>query len=589
MSKILKRIFVVTVYFLSWIVLCIIFYSMFYYNEEVLLLPQFKLSHKFATAFIAFIKYLPALEIVAILILFTISSSSRSVFQLKRHSNTVLTLITKLFVMCIIASFINITMSEIVRPILIDTKNSDENLSQSYYENINNASIAIQKGNYTDAEQYVNMALLIWEDNRQALSLKERIVTLMTNNVQIPRELQDSTVSQGITIPESLEAKEILNMAKTRIKMLDFYTGNYYANLVLQIAKDDENLRREAIALQELCVSKIDSGFSNEQMIKTQRQFEAKKMAYDALVQKDYPKAYYSFLKIHDDLLSDENKYDPDVEKYLAIAKQELSEQAFFIEDLDSIQTFNSSYPIQFSLKDKNVHFNVGGFYFHTTKEDFDIHLSNVIYSVYKADGSFLSQIKYPYTKIIEKKVNGKSRLYMLVSAISEKEQPHEAFVPPIDLEMTLENFNLILLAQKGANAMTIGDLYKFIPIANYYGFDPYIYQVELSIRFADFFLFIIFTIYGAIMAFNLCPINLNKCTILIFLAYIIFPYPIYILFEIMRYAFKILMTLLINTGVVFPNIIALTLLLIALIVVAYFLYNIGYEDKKIKASFEFS
>jgi len=583
MSKILKRIFAITVYFLSWIVLYMIFYTLVYYNEEVLLLPQFKLSHKFAIAFVAFIKYLPALEIAAILILFTISSSRRSVFQLKRHSNTVFTLITKLFIMCIIASFINITMSEIVRPILIDIKNSDEILSQRYYENINNASIAIQKEDYTDAEQYVNMALLIWEDNREALSLKERIAGLMTNNMQRPKELQDSTVSRFITIPESLEAKEILNMAKTRVKMLDFYTASYYANLVLQIEKDDEDLRKEASVLQELCVSKIDSGFSNEQMIKTQRQFEAKRIAYDALVQKDYSKAYYSFLKIHDDLLNDEDKYDPDVEKYLAIAKHELSEQAFFIEELDSIQTFNSSYPIQFSLNDKNVHFNIGGFYFHTTKEDFDIHLSNVIYSIHNADGSFLSQIKYPYAKIIEKKVNGKSRLYMLVSAISEKNQSKQVFVPPIDLEMTLESFNLILLAQKGTNAMTIGDLYKFIPVANCYGFDSYIYQAELSIRFADFFLFIIFTICGAIMAFNLCPTNLNKCTILLFLACIIFPYPIYILFEIMRYVFKLLMTLLINTGVIFPNTIALTLLLIALIVVAYFLYNIGYEDKKIR------
>ena len=72
--------------------------------------------------------------------------------------------------------------------------------------------------------------------------------------------------------------------------------------------------------------------------------------------------------------------------------------------------------------------------------------------------------------------------------------------MPPIDLQMTLEDFNLILLAQKGTNAMTIGDLYSFIPIANTYGFDRYVYQTELSMRFADFFLFIIFTIYGAIV-----------------------------------------------------------------------------------------
>ena len=535
MSKILKRIFASTIYFLFWIVLYTIFYGVVYYTDEAILLPQFKLSHKLAVALIAFIKYLPALEIASILILFTISASRRSVYQLKRHSEAVITLINNLFVMCIIASFINIVMSEIVRPMLIDIKNSDEILSQRYYENINNASTALRKENYIEAEQYVNMALLIWEDNREALSLKERIADLASTNIQDVNESQDvSTVSRFIAIPESLDPKEILSMAKIRISMLDFYTANYYVNLVLQMVKDNDDLRNEAHILQKLCINKIGTGLSNEKMLKTQQQFEAKKNAYDALVQKDYIKAYYSFLKIHKDLLKDENKYDNDVEKYLEIAKNELSEEVFFIEDLDNIQTFNSSYPIQFNLKDKNVHFDIAGFYFHAKKDHFDIHLSNVLYSEYKADGSLLSQTRFPYAKIIQKEESAK--LSMLVSAISEKNQPKEdfVFVPPIDLEMTLKDFNLILLAQKGTNAMTIADLYRFIPVANSYGFNRYIYQAELSIRFADFFLFIIFTVFGVILAFNLRPSSIDKCTTLLLLACLVFPYPIYIFFDLM-------------------------------------------------------
>ena len=582
MSKILKRIFASTIYFLFWIILYTIFYGVVYYAEEVILLPRFRLSHKLAVAFIAFIKYLPALEIAAIVILFTISVARRSHFQLKRHSDVVISVITKLFSMCILASFINITMSEVVRPILVDIKNYDEILSQKYYENINNASIALEKENYADAEQYVNMALLIWEDNREALSLKERIAGSVTSKIQDINESKGSSVaSYFITLPESLNAKEILSMAKTRINMLDFYTASYYINLVLHLEKDDEDFKKEANKLLEQCIGKIDSGFSNENTLKAQEEFEAKKNAYDALIQKDYIKAYYSFLRIHNDLLRDGNKYDPDVEKYLAIAKNELSEHTFFIEELNDIQTFNSSYPIHFSLKNKNVRFNVAGFYFHTKKDHFDIHFSNVIYSTYNSDGSLISQVVFPYTKVIEKKVDGKSRLYMLVSAISEKEQPKQNFAPPIDLEMTLEDFNLILLAQKGAKAMSIGDLYQFIPIADNYGFDGYIYQTELSMRFADFFLFIIFTVFLSILAFNLRPTSIDKCTLLLLLACLIFSYPIYILFEIMRYVFKLLMTLLNNSGIIFPNIIAMILLLCILIASTYLLYNIGYEEKE--------
>lgn len=587
MNKILKRTFVVIIYFLFWIVLYSIFYTVVYYNGDIVLLPQFKISHKLAVASIAFIKYLPALEIAAILILFTISASNRSVSQLKRHSNVTISLITKLFVLCIVASFINITMSEIVRPMLIDMKNSNEILSQKYYENINNASSSINREDYDSAQQYVNMALLIWEHDQQALSLKEQIASLKPSNIQNVKETQNTGMNKFITIPESLDAKEILNMAKTRAKMLDFYTANHYANLVLQIAKDDQDLRKEAISIQEMCVKKIVLGVSTDEMSSIQKQFEAKKMAYDALTQEDYAKAYYSFLKLHDDLLNTENKYDPDVEKYLALAKQKLSEETFFIEDFDESQTFNSGYNIQFFLKDKNTHFNIGSFYFHTTKNTFDIHLSNVLYSTHKMDGSLISQIKFPYAKIIEKKVDNKSRLYMLVSAISKYNPSKEltTFTSPIDLEMTLEDFNLIILAQKGTKSMTIGDLYKFIPVSENYGFDRYIYQAELCIRFADFFLFIIFTLSGAVIAFNLRTLSPDRCIGLLLLACFVFPYPLYVLFEIVRYIFKLLATLIINTGIAFPNVIALTLLLFALIITTYFLYNIGYDEGELKAN----
>ena len=151
--------------------------------------------------------------------------------------------------------------------------------------------------------------------------------------------------------------------------------------------------------------------------------------------------------------------------------------------------------------------------------------------------------------------------------------------ISPIDLEMTLNDFNLIILAQKGTSAMTILDLYSFAPIASKYGFSSCIYQAELCIRFADFFLFIILTISFAIIAFNLRPTAIDRCTTLLLLACFIFPYPIYILLEIVRYIFKLVAILMINTGIIFPNIVSMMLLLFALIITTYFLYNVGYKE----------
>lgn len=146
----------------------------------------------------------------------------------------------------------------------------------------------------------------------------------------------------------------------------------------------------------------------------------------------------------------------------------------------------------------------------------------------------------------------------------------------PLDLEMSLKDFSLIVLAQQEPHAMTIIDLYNFIPITRKYGFEYNVYQAELCTRFADFFFFIICTVLASIMAFKLRPVNINKCTSLFLTSALVFPYILFVIVDVIKHLFKVFVTLIITIGIPFPSFTILLLLFIAFIGTACMLYNVG-------------
>ena len=585
MGNALKRVLIVITYFIFWISVYAVLYL--FSGEDVVLLPQFRSVYAFEEILISFIRVLPALEILVILLQFTAIVSPYSIYQLKKGSPLMMSLILKLLFMCIFASAFNMVCSELIRPSLISGKNNQIILSQKYYENINSYSDAIKNKDYKKAEQSLKVAFSIWDESPEVLSLQAQLANLRDDNLlRLDSPKEDS--SHVVSIPESLLPQEILDIARNRMTMLDFYTAYNYANLVLKMTKDDEELRAQGLELRDACMEKISSGSSMDEILENQLQFEAKKNAYDALTQKDYEKAYYSFLKLHQGILAKTNKYDPDVERYLEIAKNNLLEQIFFIEEIEKIPNFNSGYNIRFKRKDLNVAFNIGSFYFSSKKDSLAIYLSNLIYSQSFADAAKSFQIKIPYAKIIEKEVDGKKRLFLLAEARSqyllEKSIPSNDSILgyeklfPLDLGMTAEDFGLIVLAQQETSAMSILDLYSFIPIANNYGFDSSVYTGDICVRIADFFMFIIFTILFAMMAFYLRPENIDRCTFHFIFASIAFPCLLFLFVEMVRQLFKFCSFLFITMRVPFPCFSILFILFILFLLLSSRLYKLGYD-----------
>ena len=584
MSTNLKKTLFLLGYFLFWI----IFYSVSYVvsEEGVTLLPQFEFGYKVLSIGVNFIRALPTLEIVIILMLFTLSISDYSSYQLKRHSPLVIKIISRLFIMCIAFSAINFACLELIRPSLIYSKNNQILTSQKYYENINLYSEAVANKDYEKAEQYLKVAFFIWDDSPDVQVLQAELANMRENKNEI-HTIPIDNIMQTVRIPENLSPIELIKISKECVAIGDFYTAYSYSLLAIKLAKDNEMLVAEAKEIEALTREKIESGITHDMLLDSQRRFEAKKSAYDALTQKDYEKSYYAFLALQKEILAKTNRYDPDVEKHLKIARKHLLEEVFFIEEIESIPSFNSGYNIKFNIKERKERFNIGSFYFSNAKDAFAIYLSNVIYTKNRDDGSMLMQLKLPYAKLIEKEVDGKKSLYLLAEARSmydqNKDIPSNANLEgdalglfPLETKMSIDEFAMIVLAQQEPNAMTIVDLYGFIPIAQHYGFDSYIYGAELCARFADFFIFIIFTTLLSIIAFKMRPKYISKCIFLFVLASLAFPYIVFIFLESIRHIFKMFTILLINVGIPAPCIMTMTLLFAIFLLTSYLLYNVG-------------
>lgn len=585
MGSTLKRLLLIIAYFIFWLSVYAVLYL--FSSETVVLLPHFRSSYAIETVLISFITVLPALESVIILLNFTSILCQYSTHRLKKGSPLLLQLSLKLLFMCIVASTFNITSYELIRPNLISAKNNQLTLSQKYYENINRYSEAIKDKDYKQAEQSLKIAFSIWDESPEIPSLQAQLATLQDNATRLIGSAKTYS-SSIVSIPESLSPLEILNIARDRMATLDFYTAYNYASLALKMAKDDAQLQETAFEMKTACMEKISSGASMDKILEEQYRFEAKKSAYDALSQKDYEKAYYSFLELHDDILSKTNKYDPDVERYLEIAKQRLSEQVFFIEEVQKIHSFNSGYSIRFKCKKQHASFNIASFYCSHKKDGISIYLSNLIYSQDASNSSPSFQIKMPYAKIIEKEVNGKKELFLLGEARSQysltKNIPindsilgYEKYFP-LPLGMSAHDFDLIALAQQETSAMNILNLYSFFPIAKNYGFDSTVYTAEICMRLADFFMFMIFTVLFATLSFYLRPEQSNISIFHFFIAGLAFPYLFFIFVDSARQILKFCSFILISTGIPFPVFSILLILFLLFIFTASKLYNLGYD-----------
>lgn len=258
------------------------------------------------------------------------------------------------------------------------------------------------------AWQYAEQANAIYPHSDEVASFYKRAVDardLSTANVR-KNPVEVKRVEAPIENKnKSYKIREMVEKAEDCIEKRDWFNAHYWATLAvnacngtntnLQVAQDIANT-----AWNELSnpVRSLDDEINA---------FHArKKEGYTALIRGDSLQAYYIF---HELSSSAEHFHDPDIVQYLAIAKERVESNYFFIDETADLEKFEDKKEIYFTLKHTDGSYDlvyIDGVANVKGVDGMIRYLDGLSVITYSKYGSFISSMHVPFAKMSEVSVD---------------------------------------------------------------------------------------------------------------------------------------------------------------------------------------
>ena len=459
-------------------------------------------------------------------------------------------------------------VTQILRPVTISNLNRLEYQPFLFREYMNIANDAMQKDNPALAYLYADRAALIDPNSIEAAALK--------HDAEIAREDKETesepvvTEKPEVADTEGWSVYRLLQESKKAAEEGKWFNSHYYAELAVQASTpDDINLPEAKMAAAEAWnkLSDMDK-IGDAQM---QDFFARKKAGYVALMNKETLKAYYIF-----NTLSTTNgtiAADPDVRRYLALAKQQLGKQYFFIDETYNLQKFENIHSMHFSVcGPDNMKYIVliRGVTDIKSEGNLIRYLRGLTVYSFDAAGSLTGSMTVPYAKMMAEPVSFfqktdqkqfgltpdlKNVPYILLKSVDRKKEgivigPEyrtaedeitEDHADVLVLPMPYDDFGLIADSSNGPAQMEFFSLMQFFPKAVEYGYAGEVYGEEFTERILYPFVLLILLVFTACFAWNY---RIGKEQVFKFKWIFTLPFFslfIYFILNCIEYMFKIL------------------------------------------------
>lgn len=445
-----------------------------------------------------------------------------------RFSALLFNYIKVVFVLGLCCTGICFAITEIFGPMLNKKLAASISLEKNYEDYVALARKYRDEKKYDSAMLYSYYALNLKSDGEESAELYDIIELAPT----LKKEQSNSKISF-----EELEEKtdtyesipELLKKAEDSYEDKNYFDAHYYASLVVEISKEDDGNMFKAKQLAGDAWNKLYetdySQITDENLI-----YSEKRRGYSALYQGDFLKAYYLFR----DLLE---KYptDLDISRYFEIAKEELEEQYFYIDETTDLQAFEQYHNVFFTVDNefgaKDVIFAKGVTLMEKAGDLF-LYLRSLSSFSYDKEGRFVKTFSVPYAKVFAEPVSnfknkfvGENNLAIddcvpcfMLEAVDRNIEGKKIIPTHIYVDKTMEsketsNFmvlpmvynDLILLcrASLGAENMPLGTLFDFVKICENYGYAKEVFlQILISRLVYPFFIMAIILVM-AIFAWN--------------------------------------------------------------------------------------
>jgi len=499
---------------------CCLIYVFFF--KKISVLPQFLLNRKLAEMGILFIRIMPSLLVSAVLIGYAVIFGTCGQNTVPRFSDILLRYLKEAFIILLFCISIYIILIEIVSPLLLNYRRSSEIKTHDYYDYMKEVDISLNNGDAERAYQKAKAALGIWQNNPDALQLLDKAKVLYeAHTIDRHNETHTTETVYDTAEPENLTAEGALFIGKRFMNKYDFYTAHYYAMRAYQLSAENAPYREEALRLAAQAWNQIEKGIAELTAEFDIRLYRAKKTGYEMIQQGNYIKAYYQFVSAQRMLEQNSPlKQDPDIDRFVEIARKKLLEEVFFIDETDSQPLFETVRNIHFTVPSSGTmataQIKIEGLSYITNNGIREIYGRDCELTQYTADGKILYRSHIPFIKLIPIVSNeGVPMLRMLFQAVGK--QHDEVVLRPVVLEGTMPierqasmrlpfsygDFELIIAANEGEKSMTLPQLYTFRQRGAQYGFPAQIYHRELLARISDVFLILIISIYMLVLAWR--------------------------------------------------------------------------------------
>ncbi len=482
------------------------------------LLPPFVLAYRIRAVVLFFIQYLPPLYISGLLIGFTISFSRHADEAVGRWSGKLLGILKSSFVIMLIVIGGHVILTEGVAPIARTRMASAVSRSADYQEHVRMSRDLLRNDEPRSAEKQVLSALDIWKESPDALELLDACRYRSAEKYGSDVMPEQDSASDTVVLQEfsGMTVLDALDISEDAARDLDFFDAHYYAMLAYRLSRPDDPLRERALRMASEAWNRIVEGTALLHARDDAALYDAKKAAYNALNQGDYLTAYYEFLDLHaQDTARGDQKRDPDLERFLEIARQGVLETFFFMDETLQLRPFESARNVLFTLRrldgGTDAVYAAGVIYTRDSGRDvvylrdFELVRHNMFHQIEY-------HIRVPVVKMFAWSGDDKAaRSQLLLQSVDRSGErrkqgpvvlagkPESRDMSVLLLDLPYRDFSLIVSANRGADSMNMVELIRFYDRAEHYGFEPGIYLREVILRLSEPFILLILSVMALV------------------------------------------------------------------------------------------
>ena len=460
----------------------------FVFPGEAAVIAHFSFSWRLIQGVLEFLRLFPALVLSALVIpygfkIWTIEKSKPFSPQFLQHLK--LPIIT-----AITASAIYGLLALLALPI---AQNHEANLiyqSRLYRLAREKAQEYAIIDEWDEAAQFVAICERIWPQSPEMEKLKiETEIRVEGSRIAKDTLLNTRVEQPGWPGAQPMNAAEAFELAELALAEERFFDAHWLATLGDQLAKAGSPEKSIASRLAGRAWQGINSLAPTNRESKAYTIFRLKRDGHEALVGREWIRAYYIFLE-----LKDLNPGDPDVTKYLALSESGVRQVAFFVDEMElNLGKILTGAVFSLPYSEGRLVMRIASL---STFPDSAYGIGSEIMA-FDMNGRPLWLIETPFVKIMPLAIDSGYGITVLLRAL-DREDKAAQWEPKIvslgqrapgnveiALKLNWENFLLLSDARRGLTGLSPADLKRASENLENCGYLPQVFEAELLRRFS--------------------------------------------------------------------------------------------------------